>query len=121
MRHLIEWVDDWAPAAMVWDDAAGTLDWVREPDDADPATLILVQELVDLVDRARREGPVAFPPDLFAPFVLNDAAHDAADFLGLLDFRTGAIRRGDVRLPRSLQGVELTVREYPTPPPAIIY
>ena len=76
MRHSIEWLDDWAPAVMVWDDAAGTLEWLREPDDADSATYTLMEELVDLVERARREGPIVFPPDLFAPFVLNDAAHD---------------------------------------------
>lgn len=97
---------------MVWDDELGTLEWTRRPAVEDPMDPIRMQEMVDLVDRARREGRTVLQtePEPYR-YVLEDAAHDPADFLRLIDYHNGCVRCGDVRLPPSLRSVEMTPPE----------
>ncbi len=82
---------------------------------------IMMQAVVDLVDRARREGRVVLQtaPEPYR-YVLEDAAHDPADFLRLIDYHNGCVRCGDVRLPPSLQDVEMTPPEVFELPPGVI-
>ncbi len=123
MRHAIEHVRKgvWAPAVMVWDDLAGTLEWTRGPDVEDPMNPILMQAVVDSVERVRREGRIVLQTEPEPHrFVLEDAAHDPADFLRLIDYEQGWIRCGDVRLPPSLQDVEMTPPEVFDLPPGVI-
>ncbi len=114
MRHLIQWVDRWEPAVMVWDDEAGTLGWTAQPAEPHPSrfTPELMEELVQAVDGARVEGRMVLhtPPEKIR-FVLEDPAHDPADFLRLIDEECGCIRCEDVRLPASLKDVAMTPPE----------
>lgn len=106
---------------MVWDDIAGTLEWTRRPDRDDPMNLVRMQAVADSIDRARREGRIVLQtqPEPFR-FVLEDAAHDPADFLRLIDYEQGWIRCGDVRLPPTLQDVEMTPPEVFALPTGVI-
>jgi hypothetical protein len=133
VRHEIEYLQEsvWAPAVVVWDDVAGTLEWTRGPDRENSIDPIRMQGLVDLLDLVRNAPAGHDDPrwdldflgngritieywgaPIVSPLTLDDAAHDPADFLRLFDWDTSAVRCGDVRLPASLRDVEMT----PAPP-----
>ena len=107
---------------MVWDDVAGTLEWTREPENPPSSSHFLVRQgLTAAVERARREGRIVLQtePEPYR-YVLEDAAHDPADFLRLIDYEIGCVRCGDVRLPPSLRDVEMTRAEVFELPPGVV-
>ena len=112
MRHRLEWTDVWRSAAAIWDDEAGTLEFVSDPAELTPFTRELMQRLVDVVDEARERGRTVIQ---WAPephrYVLEDPAHNAADFLRLIvEYGAGSPGNG-LRLPDSLRDVEMTPAE----------
>ena len=88
---------------MIWDDEAGTLTLLSLPEPAHRFSRDVFNGYAALVDRAREFGRlidhVLDDDNLF--LVLDDAAHDPADFLALIT------AWGDI-LPPSLQGIEPT-------------
>lgn len=139
MRHEIEWLPrpdlphggSWTGAILAWDDVAGTLEWARRPQvpDEHPRTReAFMEDFLRFLDTPSDQGRVVIDErgratidnDGFpvGHIVLEDPAHDRADFLSLLLYYEGG---SHLRMPSSLQGVRPTPPEPFDPDPGLIY